>query len=56
MFPVEESVAAIVGEAVQAFERPGRRWEASIGLKRSQKSCATCGCGGRGRSAAVAAA
>ncbi len=38
VFPVEESVAAIVGEAVQAFEEAGV-WveEASIGLKRSQK-------------------
>jgi amidase/aspartyl-tRNA(Asn)/glutamyl-tRNA(Gln) amidotransferase subunit A len=38
VFPVEERVAAIVGEAVRAFEETGARVEeASIGLKRSHK-------------------
>ena len=38
MFSVEESVAAIVREAVRAFEVAGARVEeASIGLKRSHK-------------------
>src|SRR5215218_1026740 len=38
VFPVEESVAAVVAEAVRAFEEAGARVEkASIGLKSSQK-------------------
>jgi Asp-tRNA(Asn)/Glu-tRNA(Gln) amidotransferase A subunit family amidase len=38
VFPVEESVAAIIAEAVRAFEEAGARVEkASIGLKSSQK-------------------